>query len=121
MKVTKKNLQKLLKNTDEFTLKHYVLEYAIRVSDDYNDPKTWFTDLLTHGCISGMIGSLISYNQTKGFYDFYYDEIEDLRQQYEDDFGAPLKIRGDLKNFLAWFAFEETARKIYENDFEMEL
>jgi len=35
-----------------------------------------------------------------------------MREDWEDSIGQPLKIKGDLKNFLAWFAFEETAYSI---------
>ncbi len=56
-----------------------------------------------------MVSSLIYYRDTHRFYDEYYDEIEDLRLEFEDNCGEPLKVKGDLKNFLAWFAFEETA------------
>ncbi len=32
-----------------------------------------------------------------------------MRQEWEDSIGEPIRIKGDLKNFLAWFAFEEIA------------
>ena len=32
-----------------------------------------------------------------------------MRDRWEDSGGEPLVINGDLKNFFAWFAFEETA------------
>ena len=79
--------------------------------DDY---RIWFEDLFAHGCISGMVGSLIYYTDTHAFFDRHYDQIEALREQYEDDTGAALLIRGDLKNRLAWFAFESVAMHIYE-------
>jgi hypothetical protein len=55
---------------------------------------------------------LIYYKDTHIFYDKHYDEIEELREEYEEMVGEALKIQGDLKNFLAWFAFEEVAYKI---------
>ena len=35
-----------------------------------------------------------------------------MREEWEDCVGQPLAIKGDLKVFLAWFAFEETAYRI---------
>jgi hypothetical protein len=116
MKLNKKNLKDLQKNCYADSLKACVIDYAL----DEDNPKVWFTDLLEHGCQSGMIGGLIYYYDTAKFYDKHYDEIEELREEYEEDFGAPLTIKGDLKNWFAWFAFEETARKIFENDFDLE-
>ncbi len=76
---------------------------------DHDDIKGFFSDLLQHGCISGMIGSLIYYTDTHKFFDTHYNAIEDLREEYEFNIGEPLQIKNDLKNFLAWFGFEETA------------
>lgn len=76
---------------------------------DHEDIACFFSDLLQHGCISGMVGSLIYYTDTHKFFDTHYDEIEALRSEYQDNIGEPLEIKNNLKNFLAWFAFEETA------------
>lgn len=35
-----------------------------------------------------------------------------MRQEWEDNTGGPLRINGDLKNALAWFAFEEVAYQL---------
>ena len=43
------------------------------------------------------------------FYDKHYSEIEELRTEYEESTDEPLQINNDLKNHLAWFAFEEVA------------
>ena len=59
-----------------------------------------------------MISSLIYYSSTYTFFDKYYDEIEELRQDYQDNTGEPFNIQNDLKNTLAWFGFEETAWRL---------
>jgi len=100
----KTQLQQIIEN-DAYSLKAAVSQEAL----DSDNPQVFFQDLLNHGCISGMVGSLIYYVDTRAFYDKHYDEIEVLREEYEDSIGEPLKIKGDLKNFLAWFSFEETA------------
>ena len=79
---------------------------------DYDDPQTFFNDLLQYGCISGMVSNLFYYTDTHAFYDKHYAEIEELRSEYEESIGEPLKINNDLKNFLAWFAFEQVAYQL---------
>ena len=76
------------------------------------EPIAFFEDLSRNGCVSGMVWSLIYYTDTHAFFDQHYDEIEALRDEMEDNLGEPLKIEGDLKNCLAWFAFEEVAFKL---------
>ncbi len=101
-----KQLQKII-SSNPTSIKAYVAKEAL--SYYQNDIKTFFNDLLSNGCASGMINSLIYYSDTHKFYNKYYNQIEDLRHDYEDSTGLPLTIKGDLKNFMAWFAFEETA------------
>ena len=55
---------------------------------------------------------MIYYADTHAYFDAYYDEIEELRQDWADNVGEPLRIDGDLKNGLAWFAFEEVAYRL---------
>lgn len=108
-------LQNIVKN-DPDSIRGAVAQEAL----DHDNAKLFFTDLSHHGCVSGMIGSLIYYHDTHKFYDNYYAEIEEIRKEYQDSIGEPIKISGDLKNFLAWFAFEETAYQL-TNDLELEI
>ena len=79
---------------------------------DYSNPKSFFIDILQHGCKSGAVSSLIYYTDTHAFFDKYYDAIEQIRDDVESNLGEPLQVSGDLKNHLAWFAFEETAYRL---------
>ncbi len=81
---------------------------------DYENITDFFQDLQRCGCQGGFIGSLIYYRDTHAFYDQHYDEIEELRWELEDSLGQPLQIKGDLKNWFAWFGFEETASQMAE-------
>ena len=81
------------------------------IDEDYSI-EGWFEDLFQGGCASGFIGSLIYYSDTNAFFDKHYDEIDELRNDWEESIGEPLKIEGDLKNGLAWFSFEEVARQL---------
>lgn len=104
-----------LKNRN--ALKEYVVEY-IKENYDPEERQVFFSDLLQHGCVSGMVNDLIYYSDTHTFFDRFYEEIEELREEWEENTGEPIKIKGDLKNDLAWFAFEET---VYQLSSELEL
>lgn len=103
-----------LKKTSE-GLKLAVLEDIIYEVDGYDDIEDFFKDLYQNGCISGMIGSLIYYTDTHKFSEQYLDDIQDLRQELGREMGEPIAIPDDtdLLNWLAWFGYEETARRIY--------
>lgn len=93
------------------TLKVAVAQEAL----DHDDIICFFQDLLKHGCVSGMVTSLIYYSDTHKFFDMHYHEIEELRQEYEETTGCIIDVKNnDLKNTLAWFAFEETAYRLYQ-------
>jgi hypothetical protein len=79
---------------------------------DTDEPKTFFDDLLRHGCISGMASSMIYYRDTHAFFDRHYREIEDIRQTFTEQNIHLSLIQGDLKNFCAWMAFEEIAYQL---------
>ena len=105
-------LKKLQKETDSELEKYVIEEWLDNIDDKTNaGVKIWINDLMTSGCQSGMVCGLIYYTDTHAFFDKYYDEIDELREELEDNMG-PLQIKGDMKNFYAWLAFEETARKI---------
>ena len=91
---------------------------ALEAYDPQSNENTirFFEDLLQHGCISGMVGSLVYYADTEAFFDKYYEEIIWLKTEYEEMTGQPMEIPYHLKNHLAWFAFEETARQLWENN-----
>ena len=81
------------------------------IEPGYTD--TWFQDLFQHGCISGMVGELIYYYDTHKFALKHMEEIFELESDLEEQ-GIEVKPESDKLNWYAWFGFEETARKIYE-------
>jgi hypothetical protein len=103
----KKALRNIIKE-DPASIKSCVAQEALE-KDNIRD---FFNDLSNHGCVSGMVSSLIYYNQTHQFFDTYYEQIETLRLQYEEETGLQIQLGNDLKNTLAWFAFEQTAYQI---------
>ena len=126
MKLTLKNIKILKRKTDNELTKR-VCDYVIDEWNDYNDKKHIFTDVLYHGCQSGMVGFLIWYSDTTAFYKKYREEINELLYDVQastglygmkDLFGKrwdeedPLAIEDYNQNLLAWFGFEETLRNI---------
>lgn len=119
-----KNIKKDLDNTTG--LKRYCLNYILENYETDEDLKVFISDLLTHGCVSGMISELIYYEDTNKFFDKYENEIEDLISENMENLGIetrPLFIESlngsaenisQEKNLLSWFSFEETIRQINE-------
>ena len=107
-----KKLKKLLRtiaNEETPSIKREVAKEALSYGGGV---ESFFSDLLQHGCISGMVCSLVYYYDTHVFFNTHYREIEELRDEYEESTGEALNVQGDLMNFYAWFAFEETACKL---------
>jgi len=83
--------------------------YVAQIILDHVQPETYLSDILNHGCACGCVPELIYYSDTHRFYDRFYDEIEEIRENWESETGEIISIKGDLKNFFAWFAFEQVA------------
>ncbi len=103
----RKQLKSILDNEHE-SIRRYVAQEAL----DYYSIASFFHDVLNYGCKSGTVSSLIYYNQTHAFFDRFYNDIEELRHDHEQSTGFQIVLSGDLKNTLAWFAFEETAYRV---------
>lgn len=131
MKFNLLNVKKAQKESKN-DLEKEVYNYIIDSWKDYNDKKAIITDVLDHGCASGIVGSLIYYTDTMRFYSTYKDQINELlynlmeccgiwelqkifgRRFDEED---PLCLDATNQNLLAWFGFEETLRNI-ANEFD---
>ncbi len=125
MKLTLNNIKSLKANATP--LEKRVLNYVINGWQSYSDKKNIFTDVLYHGCQSGIVGFLIWYTDTTRFYRQYKSEIDTLLYETMESIGiyAPTQLFGDKwdkedplanedynQNLLAWFGFEETLRNI---------
>ncbi len=116
MSVSEKKLNKRLKKQLTLILENTPrsIQAAVAVEAlDYHQISHFFQDLGQHGCISGMVGSLIYYRDTHAFYDTHYHDIEELRHDYEEEMGQPITTDCDWKNHMAWFAFEWVAYQMY--------
>lgn len=116
-----------LKNGND--LNDCVLDYYIdRKYSNSDELIRELEDLQRYGCVSGMITDLIYYDDTNKFYDNYKDDINELLSNLLDGSGLsiqeffgknfdnddPLILNFSNKNLLAWFRFEESSYRIYE-------
>ena len=100
-------------------------------ASEYDSGMSGFmSDLQYGGCMSGLIGSLCYYSDTNKFYDRFESEIWDLIYECMEEQGQEncltfiASLNGadnvgsneQFKNLLAWFAFEETAYRLFGND-----
>ena len=97
---------------------------ADNVSADCSE-RELLEQLAEHGCQSGMVAGLIYYSDTCAFYERHKAEIGLTLRDVLDDCGCsvreffgkkwddcdPLANETGNKNLLAWFAFEEVARR----------
>lgn len=105
-------LKDLRKKFGVNSIQHYVLaEIFERLDGRSTDKeiKDFFEDF-EHGCASGVVSGLIEYEDTHAFFDRFYNEIEELRKDFEEEPQNFLHPGDqDLKTFFAWFAFEKVA------------
>ena len=120
--MTKKELRKI-KEASSNKLEKHVAQYII----DQEDPEGFLEDLFYCGCASGMVTSLIYYNDTLKFYKKFQKEINDLLYEImqETGYNSPVDLFGDKweiedplalntqnQNLLAWFGFEKRRGKL---------
>lgn len=108
-------LKKVAKN--EFGIRVAVAEYVLENTSSDEEAKQLLDDICTHGCASGVVTTMIYYEDTHAFFDGHYGEIMELREQYEYD--PPYDT--DYKNHMAWFAFEERAHELREEVEDLEI
>lgn len=137
MKFTKQNIKRINQEakTDNDGLTESVTDYILDKWDEYDDKKNIVTDVLEHGCQSGIVGSLIYYDDTTAYYEANKNAINGLLYETMDECGIydlsklfgdkwdkedPLAIDVLNQNLLAWFGFEETMRKVAREFEELE-
>lgn len=84
--------------------------------------KSFFEDLAYGGCVSGMIGGLVYYSETKEMYINHMDDIERFISDLQEEFGEPIGLTDPRYNSAVWLVFEEYSRRINDYfDFNTEL
>lgn len=128
--------KKILIKGAKTPLEKFVQKSINYYAQGYNDGAKGFAeDLMQGGCSSGIVTELIYYKDTIKFYKKYKKEIQELIKEILLDTGEKSlpEIFGkswdgeDIfaeetqnQNLLAWFGYEETARKLfYLNNIEV--
>lgn len=107
-----KNYLESLLQECESELTKEVIEIALDNIDDYEEPITYFEEVLQHGCISGIVTELIYYYQTEEFFNRHVDEILSLYNDIIEYTELDMEVN---RNNLSWLAFEETIRSLYDD------
>lgn len=96
---------------DEGTIKSQILK-------DADGELSYIKDAAEHGCIGGNCSGLVYYADTHAFYAKHADEIDEIIMETEEEMGYNIAEnmkrlgQNDLRNFLAWFAYEVRAQEI---------
>ena len=121
--LTQERIEYLKQGTE---LMKAVVDDILNQDKDYQ--QDYIKDVLEHGCQSGVVSSLIYYNDTADFYNKYSDDIYNLLYADMQDFGyqsipemiASLNGAKDVgsdeqyKNLLAWYGYERTMQDIHD-------
>ena len=107
-------IESLKKWKDESKLTSEVVDIILDQIEEYDDPQDYFQDILNYGCISGVVPALITYKDTEEFFDRHVDEILELLNEVKEYGEITFELN---RNNLAWFAFEETLNRIYNDLF----
>lgn len=100
----KEKLNKILKETDNALLKEVVEELLDKIKDEgEEETKSYIQDVLTYGCSSGIVTSLIYYTDTKKFFIKYVDEIFNILNESMQEESKLLELD---TNKMAWFGYE---------------
>ena len=91
----------------------------------YNNPKEFFDELAEHGCVSGMIGELVTNPSCKNV---FIKHIEDFSDWFADcekvsfygDIIRRENISIPLYTFIVWESFQELASEVSDTFFEDE-
>lgn len=100
----KEKLNKILKKTDNTLLKEVAEELLDKIKDEgEEETELYIQSVLTHGCSSGIVTSLIYYTDTKKFFIKHMDEIFDILNKSIQEGLRLLEL--DV-NKMAWFGYE---------------
>ena len=107
-------LNSMLENTMEGTLKHEVVEIILDQVDGLendNEILAAVEEIVTYGCQSGIVTSLVYYKDTEAFFNRHVDEILELIEDAKQT--MDMNYIEFSRNNLSWFAFEIIAQEIY--------
>lgn len=93
-----------------------------RVLEDAGGDIDYIKDAAENGCSGGGCRGLVAYVDTHAFYNEHADEIDEILQEMGDNSVMTRididDIHGDLRNYLAWLAYEIRAQEIMAEVYE---
>ena len=104
-----------------------VVEDVLNDSDDTDLEviKLWLENVVQHGCSSGVVGSMVYYEDTVKFFETYANDINDILAYDLSTTGLnidellhnwntadPLAREVHNQNLLAWYAYESVCRDL---------
>ena len=95
--------------SDSEGIRLFVLEDILAVNNNDEEIEDYIDNVLSYGCVSGCVSSLIYYEDTHKFFNKYSDEILEMLNELNIWHGISFDIN---PNNLAWFAYEETIKAI---------
>ena len=95
--------------SDSEGIKLFVIEDILAVNNNDEEIEDYIDNVLSYGCVSGCVSSLIYYEDTDKFFSQYYDEILEMLNELNIWHGISFDINS---NNLAWFAYEEIMKDI---------
>ena len=99
---------------DATSLRHEVLDILVNHIEDcenFEDVKKFMEDLRSYGCVSGMIGELVYYSDTRNFFIENLDEIQDYLNDLIQEHVYSI---GEFDyNEIVWVVFEAIANEYF--------
>jgi len=90
-----------------------------RILKDADGDIDYIRTAAENGCQGGNCANLIMYSETHAFYAEFAEEIDEILEEIQENTGVSLfesdyyrKNGYDLRNYLAWAAYEIEAQKI---------
>lgn len=116
---TKKQLEELKQKKS--SLMQDVIDWVLEQWDYYNNKEDILLEVIEHGCKSGIVSSLIYYEDTVSFYYKHKENIKATLYKEMNRYGTykiqdiiidwnekdPLALETYNQNLLSWYAFEK--------------
>lgn len=82
--------------------------------------ESFLNDMQKGGCSSGMVGEFIYNSDCKNFYINHIDDLEEMKEDFEEQLGEPIKNLNSLPHytFVVWLCFEEYCFDLYRTIFK---
>ena len=103
----KEKLNEMKSNSEGIEL--FVIEDILKTNESNAEISKYIHTVLTYGCSSDCVTSIIHYGDTKEFFTKYQDEILAMLDELNTEWGISFKINA---NNLAWFGYVEIIKDI---------